>query len=915
ERIYVHRFQSTDIPVLSFQLSAPWKKEDRLYRFIEDVVRRRLERLEGVAEVEVHGLRTREVQINMIPERLAAHGIDVREVSTVVRNNNVTVSGGPIREGSLKYLVRAAGKFRNLEEIRRLPVGELGLRLGDVADVEVDYPERESFYYLNGQEAMSLEVRKASTANLLSVAKQVRGEMGAILELPAAEGLQVKYYRDASLDVLNGLSELRNTGLLGGGLAIVFMFLFLRRFRTTLLMAIAIPLSVILTFVIMYLVRQAGWADLTLNIHSLMGLMLAIGMLVDNSIVVIESVFRHRQELGKDARSAALHGASEVALPISASTLTTICVFVPLIFLGSGYFSNMMRNIGVTIVIVMVASLMVALTVVPMVAAFLLGGESTRRQALFERFGDGYAATLRFTLRHRLAFSLLIVGILACSWHLYQSTGRSFSTPSYERRITVQVDVPRSFTIEMKRALFDEVYGLLDSRREELEIDDISHNFRRGSGRSRRYSRSNRIQLFLVDEEESRRNTAEIRDQLEELLPVRPGVTFTIGRSRRGPRRGRGGSVSMEIYGDRPEILEVLSRQVVSRLREVPTLRDIDSSLESGDEEIRVIPNYERTLQAGLSSQAVGQSIASALSSRAVSYFEADDREMRLVVQYREEDRQTLEQLKKLPVAFGKSPLPISAVADFEMAPGARTIERENRRAVVDITSDTVSGVPVVAALRDVADVLNTIDFPTGYDWAFESEVREQAQEASTAIFALLFALLLIYMIMASLFESFTQPFTIMFSVPFAFIGVGLVLALAGQPRGRTSDMGLIILAGIVVNNAIVLIHHINRLRRQGLSRDEAIVLGGRQRLRPILMTAATTVLSLSPMAAPFFLPQVFGAVEGRAAFWAPVGLVILGGLTTSTFLTVTVIPTIYSLVDDFTLFLKRIAVTAWRGA
>ncbi|MFC2174028.1 efflux RND transporter permease subunit, partial [Acidobacteriota bacterium] len=278
-----------------------------------------------------------------------------------------------MREGSRKLLVRVMGDFESLDQIRRLPIGHDGLRLKDVADVDFDYPRQEDFNYLNGSESLSMRVYKASNANLIAVVDQVREEIGHILEMPEAEGLDIQYYFDSSKDVRKGIAELRNTGLIGGVLAIIFMFFFLRRVRTTLLVAIAIPISIIVTFVIMYLSRKSGITDITINLMTLMGLMLAIGMLVDNSIVVIESIFRHRHDLGKDARSASLVGASELALPIIASTLTTICVFLPLIFLqGGGHFSRYTKSIGTTVCIVMSASLIVALTVAPMVAAILL---------------------------------------------------------------------------------------------------------------------------------------------------------------------------------------------------------------------------------------------------------------------------------------------------------------------------------------------------------------------------------------------------------------------------------------------------------------------------------------------------------------------------------------------------------------
>jgi HAE1 family hydrophobic/amphiphilic exporter-1 len=908
ERIWIKRRQSSDMPVVMFILAAPWQ-QDRLYRFVDEVVLRHLERLEGVADVDAWGLRTRELQVSLYPGRLAAHGVNVRDVGAVLRANNIDVSGGPIREGSRKYLVRIMGQLDSVEEVRRLPVGDLGLRLEDLADVTLDYPERDDFSYLNGHETVSIQVYKASTANLLQVVDLVKAEMDAIRRIPEAEGLNLRYFHDTSEDVRKGIAELRTAGLVGGALAVVFMFLFLRRLRTTLLVALAIPVSVIVTFVIMYLSRQLGWTDLTLNIMTLMGLILAIGMLVDSSIVVIESIFRHRQDLAEDGRTAALGGASEVAMAISASTLTTICVFLPLIFLSSGgRFEMMMRNISVTIIVVLLASLIVALTVVPMAASFLLEHESTKRHRLFDRFVELYGHVLRFTLRHRLAFSLSVLAMLVGSFYLYNHLGRTFTVPSYERQITILVDTPPSYTLEDKSELYDRVYRTLDAHRDELEVSDISYGFQRGSGRSRSWSRSNRFTLFLLDERQGSRDTAAIRDRIEDLLPALPGVVFTIARSMRGPHGGGSSGIDVELYGDRLEILEALSRQVMTALRQMPMLQNVDSSLESDNQEIIVRPDRERAIQAGLSSQTVGASVSAALSSRPIGYYRTGDREVDIKVQYREEERETLEQLKRLPVALGRGQLPIGAVADFETVPGARAIARENRRAIIHVSADTQSGAPLFMAAQSVYGTLGRIDFPAGYGWSRSREMEESEREERDALFVLAFAGLLIYMIMAALFESFAQPFTIMFSVPFAFIGVGVVLWIFGQPRGQVSDAGVVILAGIVVNNAIVLVDHINRLRLSGLERTEAIVLGGQHRLRPILMTALTTILGLTPMIAPFLLPQVFGNIEGRAAFWAPVGLVIFGGLTTSTFLTLTVTPTVYSLVDDVTRFARRIA-------
>jgi len=906
EQVFIRRFQTTDIPVLRFILSADWPTE-RLYEFVETVVQRRLERLEGVAQVDVRGLRTPELQVNLDPARMQAHRVDVRELLTLLRASNTNVSAGDIKEGSRKLLVRAVGEFETPEEIRRLPIGDSGLRLGDVAEVAFTFPRQDSFNFLNGAEALTVRINKASNSNLLAVVDGVKAELEQIEQLPETEGLQIRIYADASQDVRKGLGQLSNAGLLGGALAIAAVFLFLRRFRTTALVAMAIPISVVGTFVLMYFMRQAGLLEITLNVVSLAGLMLALGMLVDNSIVVIESIFRHRNELNEDAATAAKAGASEVALPIIASTVTTMCVFLPLIFLGGGgRFKLYFENIGVTVCIVIVASLLVALTVVPMVASIILKGQTARPAPFIDRLTGSYGRLLGFTLRHRFLFALTIVAMLAGSVYLFSTIGRSFATRPLEREVILKVDTPRQYSLEQTRALYDELYALLDGHRGELDIADIGYNYDRASGRSRAgWRRSRQINLYLVDEEQSTRTTAEVRNRLREILPVKAGVELRIAMG--GGRHGSAG-VEVQLMGDDPAVLELLTQQVAARMAELPMIRDVDSSLESGDQEIRVAVQRERTLAAGLSSQAVAMTVNNALSGRAISHFKTGDREVDLVMQYREEDRETLDQLKNVPVFAAGVRLPLGALADFDLVDGPRSIQRENHMARVTISGNTTSPTASFAALRMVGQLMDSMPLPPGYAWSFGRWNRFQQQDQNVGFFALLFALPLVYMVLAALFESFAQPFTIMFSVPFALLGVGLIMKLAGVPWDNLTLIGMIVLLGVVVNNAIVLIDHINFLRRQGLDRREAIIRGGQHRLRPIIITAVTTILGMTPMIAPFLFPQWFGPLEGRAANWAPIGLVIVGGLTTSTFLTLMIIPTIYSLVDDLTCFVRRVA-------
>jgi HAE1 family hydrophobic/amphiphilic exporter-1 len=906
ERVWIRRFQTSDIPVIRFDLSAGWPQE-RLYDFAENVMLRRLERLDGVAQVEVNGLRLPELQVHLDTARVRAHRIDVRELVTLLRSNNLNVSAGDVKEGSRKLIVRTVGEFATVEQVRQMPVNGRGIRLEDIAEVTYDFPEQEEFNYLNGVESLTVHVNKTSNANVLEVADRVKTELRLMQDLSEAEGLHFRVFADASQDVRKGLGQLRNAGLVGGLLAIIAMYLFLRRLRTTALVAVAIPLSVIATFVLMYLLRQAGMRDLTLNVVSLAGLMLALGMLVDNSVVVIESIFRHRNELGEDSRTAALHGASEVALPILASTATTMCVFLPLIFLSTGgRFKLYMQNIGITICIVMVASLLVALTVVPTVAVFLLRGQESKPSRFIDSMTAFYGHLLAFTLRHRFLFVLSILAMFAGVIHLFSTIEQSFSSRSLEREIIIKVDTPRQYSLAQTAALYDELYSLLDARRTELDIADIAYSYDRSTGRSRSHWRRNRqVNVYLRDEEESDLSTTEARNRLRELLPTKAGVDFRIAAS-----RGRHGSsgVEIQLMGQDPVVLELLSQEVARQLVQLPMIKDVDTSLESGEQEIHVRVDQDRAVHTGMSSRAVAFTVSNALSSRPVSHFKTGDREVDLVMQYQEQDRETLDQLKNVPVFASGAPLPLDALAEFEFVAGPRSIERENHLAKISVTANATDSSASFGAMSMISGVMGQMPLPPGYEWSFGRWNRHMQRDQETGRFALLFALPLVYMLMAALFESYSQPLTIMFSVPFALLGVGVIMKLANQPWETMTMIGMVVLLGVVVNNAIVLIDHINYLRQTGLSRTDAIIRGGQHRLRPILITAVTTILGLLPMVAPFLFPQWFGAVEGRAASWAPIGLVIVGGLTTSTFLTLMIIPTVYSLIDDLSRFFGRVA-------
>jgi len=821
-QIQIRRFQSTDIPVLRFQVSAPWKP-DVLFDYAERTLQPRLERLDGVAQVNVSGLRQRQVQVELDAARMAAHGIEVRSVASAIRQNHLNLSAGYIRDGSRKFLVRTLGELSTLEDLRHLALNGDGIELQDVASVRFTFPEQDSFNFLNGAESLTVAIYKTSNGNLLDVVDRVNGELALLRQEPKADGASMRVFHDSSLDVRKGLSQLRDAGFIGGGLAILAVFFFLRRWRTTALVGIAIPVSVVFTFVLMFLLRESGVTpELTLNVVSLMGLVLALGMLVDPSIVVIESIYRRAELLKEDSFTAARRGASEVALPITASTATTLCVFLPVIFMrsGGGFFQRYYQEIGITACIVLVASTLVALTIVPMAAARLLKRERAETLKFFDKLATGYTWLLKATLRHRAVFLLLAAGLFALTIWMLGSIQRSFSSRTQERQVSIQVDTPRSYTLEQTDALFTEIYELLSANKSEMDLADISYRYRLGGGRSRGFNRQRRFDVFLLPEEESKLSTTDVRDRIRALLPTRAGVDLRIEQS--SGRHGSSG-LEVEVTGQDPKVLEILGREIADKIALSPAVNDVDLSIESGDDEVQIRVQRERAVQAGVSSQDVGLTVQSALTDRALSYLKTEDREVDLILRYRDEDRESLNQLQNVPMGAGLG-RPLDSLAELSVAPGPKSIDRENRLAKITITGNISSPRALFGAMGAARSVLAATDMPPGYSWSFGRWNRMGQDDKKGAIFSLAFAGLLVYLLMAALFESFSHPLSIMLSVPFAFIGVGLVLKLANQPWDNFTDLGLILLIGVVVNNAIVLVDHINRLRAEGMERDEAIL-------------------------------------------------------------------------------------------
>lgn len=896
DQITLRRWQSTDMPVIQFSLG--WEgSRDELFEFSEQVVQRRLERIDGVANVEVRGIEPRQIIVELDQGLMQAYGIDAFQLRQALASSNTNVSGGYVIEGDKKYTLRTVGEFEAPEDIGELPLQSGRLQLRDIASIRYDYREQTDFSRLDGRESVTVRVFKASAANVVSVCQTVREELAAIQELPQVAGrLTVQVFRDQSEDIEKSLNDLRTAGIYGGLLAMLVLFLFLRKFRSTLIISVAIPVSVLFTFAIMYLLRVLVGVDLTLNVVSLMGLMVAVGMLVDNSVVVLENIFRHKQEKGQSATEAAVRGSHEVGVAVLASTATTVVVFISFIFMQNSHSSRYFRDFGIVVAIALIASLVVALTLIPMVSSRLFTGPERPKQKIIVMMTERYGLIMRRLLRWRFV-SLILVALLGYgSYYFFTHTEREFQPRVSERQVEVTVYLEKSFALVEMEAIFSNLEQILLDRKEELEISTISSSYDTGRTRQGRYSGNLNIYLQGGNGELS---TESVQARVRDLLPDTPGVEYQFGRRRHWGGGGEMG-VEVELSGEDPAILALYAEEVKELLYQIPGIQDVQTTMETGDDEIHVQVDRKKIEKFGVSSTDVARTIASALSTRAVSRYRSESGEIDIILRLAEADRMSLSELENMRLENRQGDMvPLHSIIDYSYEKGPLAIERNNRKATLTVNASTRDG-STFWIQQEAQQLLNhELGLPPGYRAVLGQDWHRMLESEEDSRFAVVMAIILMYIIMASLFESFAHPLTILLTVPFSVIGVAILYYLTNTTLNNMAYLGILILFGIVVNNGIILLDHINLLRREGLDRTEAIITGGKDRLRPIVMTAVTSLIGLLPLSLPALLPEVFGSVEGRARMWAPVSLAVLGGLTTSTFLTLIILPGVYSYMDD----------------
>lgn len=907
----VLKFDTTAMPVMFMGITSENRNTYELRKLVEDTVKERLERLDGVASAWAIGGEQREILVNVDRDELQARGQSLSDIVMILRVQNLNLPGGHIVDSHEELLVRSLGEFQDVDDIGRIVIGmgsdQRPVRLRDVARVSNVPKEVRDYSRTEGLDSILFMVMKESGANTLQVSDAALEEIeGSHQYLP--DDVEFHIFFDSGEFIRKVTSRTSMTGLVGGLLAVLMILFFLRSFRPTIAIGVAIPLSILIAFIPLYFVGYS------LNMMTLGGFALGVGMLVDNSIVVIENIYRHI-EAGENRRTAAAFGAREVGNAIIASTLTTVVVFLPMIFM-EGIPGQLAKGVASTVSFSLLASLLVALTIVPMLASVFFRDKDSiartrggRVSQLGYKLSEGRAiqwvkrhfeTVLRFCLGRWTRWGVVgaAMVLFLVSAGLMGLLGAEFMPASDQEFISMKVELPVGTDLETTNNVVLEIedkikqipelegWGAFGGMSESTQQDVAYGSAEAGVNFAQ-------VMIGLVEKGERDRSSIEIQEALRRSLPDFEGakVEFVDMNSQMFGSDER--PVTVKIYGRDLPTLKELSEVVAAEIEDIEGIRDVDTSMRQGQPELGISIDRERAGNHGLAVGQVAAEIQAAMLGTVATAYRSRGEELDVRVRYSERFRTTEDDIRNIPIKtpFG-SHVRLMDVAEVKRGTGHTKIDRSNqmRLAVVD---GNVVGRDLNSVVQDVKARLAPLEreqFPSGYFTDFGGDYERLIEYAKYMAIALALAILLVYMVMAAQFESFSQPLIVMFTMPLALIGVFLLLFATGNRFNVPSGMGLVMLAGIVVNNGIILIDYVNQLRRRGLETLEAVVEGAKTRLRPIFITSFTTIFGM--------LPMVLDRGEG-AEMRVPMALTVIGGLLTSMVLTLVVIPAVYTIFDS----------------
>lgn len=880
QRYSVFKFSTSDQPVLRVRLSSSGRDLTGAYDLLERAFVRPLERIPGVARVDLTGAPPNEVEIAIDPQRLTASGIGLDELATRLRAANFAVSAGEIEDAGRRFRVQPLGQIDDLQQLRDLPVDARGLRLGDIAEVHLRAARMDYGRRLDGRPAIGLDIYKERSANLVQVSKSVMAAIGHIRREPAMQGIQIKVIDDAGANVTSSLRDLAEAGAIGLLLSIGVLFFFLRHWPSTLMVTLAIPICFVMTLGFMYFV------GVTLNVLTMMGLLLAVGMMVDNAVVVVESIYQERERMPGRPLRASVAGTRNVAIALSAGTLSHCIVFVPNLFGERNFLSIYLAQIAITISVSLLASWLVAVSLIPMLSARIpTPGLVRDERGLISRLQRGYARVLRWTLVHRGASLLGILLIVLLSMVPVMGTKTDMFGGQEPGKAQIFYQWKGSYTREQMAREIMRVERYLDANRARLHIQQV-YSW---------YSESEGSTTMVTFDPAYADQTQQLAVALGKDLPKSAIASIGVWNGNGGPGAGPGGRVQVQLVGESTVELQAIARSIIPRLDRTGALRD--ARLAGGDRGSELLVHVDRLRAAayGFSAEQVASFVGLALRGAPLREFQRNGTEVPVWVRFAGAEHYNINDLSGFTVRTpdGRS-VPLLAMVDVSIKPAASQITRSNRQTAVTIQADLAGKTTVPEARKAMEGVLGSVAFPPGYGYTFEgSAFSDEGEAVGQMLFNLLIALVMIYVVMAAVFESLLFPAAIMSSVLFSVFGVYWLFWLTGTTFTIMAFIGILVLMGVVVNNGIVMIEHINNLRRRGFSRAEALVEGSRERLRPILMTMGTAILAMVPIALGH--TQIGG--DGPPYF--PMARAIAGGLAFSTLVTLLFLPTLYAVLDD----------------
>ena len=898
----VVKFNLSQFPVVFYGITSIGNMSTyQLKKLIEDEVKPRLERLDGVASAAVFSTDEREIRVEIDKNALISYNLPIDQVLMALASENVNTPAGNVVERHEDLIIRTVGEFRSVSDIESVVVGlsQRGepIYLKDIAEVKDSFKETRNVARVQEQKGVYLVVNKRSGANTAIVGNAVKKEMVKI-QTTLRGGINFYLALDQA-DMINKVASRTGTNAwMGGILAILLIFLFLRNWRPTLVIALAIPLSIITTFIALY---AAGY---TLNLMTLSGLALGVGMLVDNAIVVIENTFRHIEE-GKHVEVASIVGASEVGMAITASTLTTIIVFLPVVF-ASGITGKLTQSLALTIAFSLVSSLFVALTLVPLFSSLLFkarvkGFEAEEKVVVKEpKFGKArrfYRNLLAGALKKRKLVLAAAAGLFVLSLVLIPFMGTEFLPQSDRDFLMIRLKLPIGTSLEETNRILSQAEKILmqqpevsmvsaqaGSRAEEDPAD-------MASGMGITGTHEGLLWIRLVDRSQRKYTDAEILERIRQLLPKLENVNFEQINMESAMMGGAQAPVEIKVFGKELEVLRQVGDTIVSRIRDVEGLRDLNHSLAQGKPEYQFVLDRERASRLGLTIGRVSTSAQTATLGQVASRYRDGSDEVNIRVILAKRFRDNLDEIRKMPLMSQAGKIVyLDQLASWKRGEGPIQITRENQMRRISVTAN-LAGRDLGSVVKDIKLRLSDLEkqLPAGYFIEFGGSYEQMVDAFKVLAAAFALALLLVYMVMASQFEHFLHPFVIMFTIPLAIIGVIFCLFIAGKPVSLPALIGVIILAGIAVNNGIVMIDYINQLIRKGVEKREAVIRGAVTRLRPVLLTALTTILGMMPMAI---------SRSSGSEFRSPMALAVIGGLTATTFLTLFIIPVVYSFIN-----------------